>query len=130
MTDLSKFNQPFAKPLAIVTAGYAYQVLLYMQRRPELEMEGIGTIMSPYLLNVRHVQDEHYRTYYEALSGVIRALLKYASLEESCYKSGAYNTDRLKTLDSVRLAIAKFESPEDPRQLDYLSAMLDTTVGA
>jgi hypothetical protein len=125
--DQPKFYQPWAKPLAVATATYAYQVLLYMQRRPELEMDKIGNVTGQFLLNVKHVKDEHYQSYYEALRGVIMSLVKYAQLEEACSKSGAYNTDRLKTLDAIHLAITKFENPENPKEHVYLQSMLQSS---
>lgn len=122
---LSQFNEHFCRPLVVSTATYAVQILLYMQRRPELEMGGIGAKAIPYFQDIRHVGEEYLRTYYQFLSGMIRPLLKYASLEESCSMSGAYNADRLKTLDSVHLAIHKFENPEDPQVFEYLNGMID-----
>jgi len=126
ISPLSQFNEHFSKPLIVSTATYAVQVLLYMQRRPELEMAGIGAKTIPYFQAIRNVEDKYLRTYYQFLTGIVRPLLRYASLEESCSMSGAYNPDRLKTLDSVHQAIHKFENPEDPKVFEYLNGMINT----
>lgn len=123
--QLTHFVTLFPKPLMVANTSYAHQVLLYMQRRPELELSTIGLSAIPYLRNSRHVKDEFVATYYQYLAGIVRQLLRYASLEESCSMSGAYTADRLKTVELVRTALLKFDAPEDPGVFGYLDGMLD-----
>jgi hypothetical protein len=120
-----KFHELFAKPLVVSTTNYAFHVLLYMQRRPELELAEVGLTSVPFFQNIHRVQDKFIRSYYQYLSGMVRPLIRYASLEESCSMSGAYNEDRLKTVESVRTALLRFDNPDDPRVYGYLTSMLE-----
>ncbi len=121
---LTQFHKSFEKPLAVATATYALNILLYMQRCPALEMEGVGVKTISFLQNVRHVSEKYIQPYYENLTGIIKSLIRYASLEESCQKSGAYSKDRLLALKTVKDNIARFEHPDDEDVLIYLQNMI------
>lgn len=124
-TNVTPMTSVFDKPLAVATATYAYSILTYMQRSPDLNMADVGNVTLTYLQNVRHVKPEYLTLYYEALSGLIRPLIRYASLAESCSKSKAYDKDRLITLDTVRTTVNQFEHPADPKVFEYLNDMLE-----
>lgn len=121
---VSPFQDMFPKSLMVATSTYAYHVFVYMQRRPELDLAETGLRAMPFFLNVRRVKEEHSSEYYQHLSGMVRTLLKYASLEESLSKSGAYAADRLAAVEMVRVQLTKFDN-SDPRVFELLTSMLD-----
>lgn len=111
----------FQPMLAIATLGYAHAVLVYMLRRPDLALTAAQ--VEPLLRRSRSVKSEYLDRFYENLSPLTRALIRYAGLEESVTKSGAYEKDRVSALDSVIRCIRELEDKENADVMRMLRGM-------
>lgn len=111
----------FQPMLSTAMLGFAHAVLVYMLRRPDLPFTAAQ--VEPLLRRCRSVRPEYLGRYYENLSPLVRALIRYAGLEESVTKSGAYEKDRLAALDSVLRCIRELEDKENADVMRMLRGM-------
>lgn len=107
----------FPDSLRYGTLQFAANILLHLRSREDAEMGDIGSILQPLLAQFRSVEPKHIDEYYEIVTGICTHLLKYASLAESCSKSGAYLNKRLACLATVKQLITQFETQNDVLKL-------------
>lgn len=103
----------FPDSLRYGTLQFAANILLHLRAREDAEMGEIGSVLQPLLAQFRSVEPKHIDEYYEIVTGICTHLLRYASLAESCSKSGAYLNKRLATLATIKSMIAQFETQSD-----------------
>lgn len=107
----------FPNSLRYGTLQFASNVLMHLRSREDAEMGEIGATLQPLLAQFRSVEPKHIDEYYEIVTGICTHLLKYASLAESCSKSGAYLNKRLACLATVKMMIAELEKQTDTMKM-------------
>lgn len=107
----------FPNALRYGTLQFASNILMHLRSREDAEMGEIGAQLQPLLAQFRSVEPKHIDEYYELVTGICTHLLKYATLAESCSKSGAYLNKRLAQLETVKAMIVEFEKQTDAMKM-------------
>ena len=107
----------FPNTLRFGTLQFASNILVHLRSREDAEMGEIGEKLQPLLAQFRSVEPKFIDEYYEIVTGICTHLLKYASLAESCSKSGAYLNKRLAQLQLVKSMISELEKQDDTMKM-------------
>jgi hypothetical protein len=89
--------------------SYCGNVLRHIKNRPDLNLGDFGSLTLEFYSRFRSVLPEQLLTYYEILSNLSGYLDRYATLAESCSKSGAYQNKRLECLQQIKTIIHNIE---------------------
>ena len=128
MSNESTYGTPlptadlFQDSMRRLNLQYAHAALVYILRRPDNDLQ--APIAESMLRRHRSVNPEYLVVFYENFSGLIGAIQRYISLEESCTKSGAYRKDLAVVFARLQRILAEFEHSDNARTHQYLEGMM------
>ena len=112
----------FQNTARAINLQFGHTALVYILRRPDNDLQAVKA--ESFLRRYRSVKPEHLAQFYEFFSGLIAAIQRYISLEESCTKSGAYRKDMALAFTRVERILDEFEHKDNVRTHQFLEGML------